>query len=177
MAGLYDFGGTNVVGASNDVSVADITTSSDGLEMVFAGFDGQIHAVDANANELWSTAYTASDRVLTSGVVIADLSGDGSPEVVFNTYSPDNDVSSLFVYDANGIELHSIPLSGRGAMPVPTIADVNGDSQLEIVVSLKDGTTGVSQVLVYTVPGSSDNCLPWPTGRGNYLRSGLVTPN
>jgi hypothetical protein len=24
----------------------------------------------------------------------------------------------------------------------------------------------------YTVPGSAGNCLLWPTGRGNYLRSG-----
>jgi hypothetical protein len=28
-------------------------------------------------------------------------------------------------------------------------------------------------VFVYTVPGSATNCLPWPTGRGNYLRNGF----
>jgi len=177
LAGLSDFAGTNVVGATNEVAVADITKSSNGLEMIFAGYDGRIHAVDSNANEVWSTAYTSSARVLTSGVVVADLSGDGKPEIVFNSYSPDDDVSSLYVYDADGVELHNLPLSGRGAMPVPTIADVNGDDQLEIIVSLKDGTNGVSQVLVYTVPGSSKNCLPWPTGRGSNLRNGSAIPN
>jgi hypothetical protein len=25
------------------------------------------------------------------------------------------------------------------------------------------------------VPGSADNCLLWPTGRGNLLRNGWVT--
>jgi len=65
-----------------------------------------------------------------------------------------------------------VPLPGRGAMPVPTIADVNRDGTLDIVVSLKNGEDGVRSALVYRVPGSSTNCLPWPTGRGNYLRNG-----
>ena len=40
-------------------------------------------------------------------------------------------------------------------------------------MSLKDGVDHVRQLLVYTVPGSAENCLPWPTGRGNYLRNGF----
>ena len=44
----------------------------------------------------------------------------------------------------------------------------------EIVVSLKDAEDKVESVRVYTVPGSSSDCLLWPTGRGNLLRSGLV---
>ena len=59
-------------------------------------------------------------------------------------------------------------------MPVPTIADVDGDGTVEIIVSLKDGEDRVQQVLVYTVSGSRDNCLLWPTGRGNLLRNGYV---
>lgn len=55
----------------------------------------------------------------------------------------------------------------RGAMPVPTIADVNGDGTLEIVVSLKNAEDNVESVRVYTVPGSATNCLLWPTGRGS----------
>jgi hypothetical protein len=47
-------------------------------------------------------------------------------------------------------------------MPVPTIADVEGDGPLEIVVSLKDGEDQVRQVEVYTVASSSDNCLLCP---------------
>ncbi len=73
---------------------------------------------------------------------------------------------------ANGQILHQIPLPGRGAMPVPTVADVDGDGVLEILVSLKDG--GQGEVLVYRVPGSADNCLPWPTGRANLRRTGFI---
>lgn len=176
LAGLWDFEGTNVVGATNQVSVADIDPDRAGLEMVFAGFDGRIHAVDSSAGWMWTYTYTTDDQVLTGGVVIADLSGDGIPEVVFNTYSPDDDKGELIVLDAGGNRLHGLSLPGRGAMPVPTIADVDGDGQLEIVVSLKDGEDGVQQVLVYTVAGSSDNCLLWATGRGNLRRDGYIPP-
>lgn len=177
LAGLWDYDGTNVVAATNQVSVAELFGDRTGPEMVFAGFDGRIHCVDARAEEVWATRYTDSDRVLTAGVAIADLSADGVPEIVFTTYSPDEDASALFVLSANGEQLHRIPLPGRGAMPVPTLADVDGDGPLEIVVSLKDGTDRESQVLVYTVPGSGSDCLLWPTGRGNDLRNGFVNLN
>jgi len=42
------------------------------------------------------------------------------------------------------------------------------------MVSLKDAEDMQESVYVYRVPGSAMNCLPWPTGRGNLLRSGLV---
>jgi hypothetical protein len=58
-------------------------------------------------------------------------------------------------------------------MPVPSIGDVDGDGTLEIVVSLKDDEDG-DDLLVYTVPGSRDNCLLWPTGRGNLWRNGTL---
>jgi hypothetical protein len=174
LAGLWDFDGTNVVGATNQVAVADLDPDHPGVELFFAGFDGKIHAVSAAREELWSYTYTSDERVLTGGVVIADLSKDGVPELIFNTYSPDEDKSHLFILDAGGNELHKLGLPGRGAMPVPSIADVDQDGALEIVVSLKDGEDRMRQVLVYTVPGSGSACLPWPTGRGNLARHGWV---
>ncbi len=174
LAGLRDYDGTNVVGATNQVSVADIYESLPGLEFVFAGFDGVIHCVDASRNEVWSHTYTSDDRVLTGGVLVADLSSDGIAEIIFNTYSPDENKSALIILSQAGDELYSIPLPGRGAMPVPTVADANGNGTMEVIVSLKDGETNVRQVLVYEIPGSDDGYLPWPTGRANYLRNGFV---
>jgi hypothetical protein len=137
---------------------------------VFAGFDQRIHGVDAAGAPLWSATYTTRADTWTAGVAIADLSGDGTPELVLATYGPSG--GDLVIFDAGGNEQQRIALGGRGAMPVPTIADADGNGTLDIVVSLKDGEDRVRQVLVYEVPGSSTKCLLWPTGRGNLRRDG-----
>lgn len=173
LSGLWDYG-NNIVAITNQVTVADIDPSSAGPELLFPGFDGHIHAVRADATELWSAEYTTDATVATGGVVVGDLSGDGVPEVVFNSYGTTDGTGALVILDAGGKTLHTVPLPRRGAMPVPTLADVDGNGTLEVVVSLKDAEDKVESVRVYTVDGSSDNCLPWPTGRANLLRNGWV---
>jgi hypothetical protein len=106
---------------------------------------------------------------------VADLSGDGVPEIIFASYSTAQNKSHLFVLGADGAQLHKVPLPGRGSMAVPTIADMDGDGALEILLSLKDGESNRDLVQAYAVPGSADNCLLWPTGRGNLLRNGFVS--
>ncbi|MDJ0764580.1 MAG: VCBS repeat-containing protein [Myxococcota bacterium] len=174
LAGLWDFDGTNVVGATNRVTVVDLNPSRPGPEFVFAGFDGRIHCVDAARDEVWATVYTEDDRVLTGGVLAADLSTDRVAELVFTTYSPDEGKGALVILNRDGEVLYNMALPGRGAMAVPTIADVNGNGTMEITISLKDGEDGVRQVLIYEVPGSDGAALPWPTGRANYLRNGAI---
>ena len=175
LAGLWDFEGTNVVGATNQVSVVDLDPDSAGPEVVFAGFDGRIHAVTAAAQEMWTFGFTDDDDVLTGGVAVADLSGDGVPEIVFATYSPTDDKGALYVLDGGGNMVFAEQLPGRGGMAVPTIGDADGDGVLEIAVSLKDASAD-GEVLVYSVEGSGDACLLWPTGRGNYRRDGYLPP-
>jgi hypothetical protein len=178
LAGLWDYVGTNIVAASNQVAVADINSNKSGPEFIFAGFDGKIHSVGSDKSELWSFIYTTDPNVLTGGIVVGDLSNDGSPEIVFNTYSIDNGKGALLILDASGNELHRVPLPRRGAMSVPTLADIDGNGTVEIIVSLKDAEDGVESVLVFTVDASSANNLLWPTGRGNLLRNGWwVNPN
>ncbi|NUO51547.1 MAG: VCBS repeat-containing protein, partial [Polyangiaceae bacterium] len=176
LSGLWDYGETNIVAITNQVTVADIDPTRAGPEMIFAGFDGKIHAVDARANIIFEVSYTQSDIVATGGIVVADLSRDGAPEIVFTTYSTQEGYGELFVLDGGGNLLHRLALPGRGAMPVPTIADADGDGTLDIVVSLKDSENGGPQVQVYRVEGSSDNCLLWPTGRGTTFRDGYLPP-
>ena len=175
LSGLWDLG-DNIVGATNQVSVADLFADEDhpGPELIFAGFDGRIHCVDARAREIWNYEYTTRDDVLTGGVAIADLSGDGAAEIVFSSYSTAEDQSHLFVLDGGGHGLFKVALPGRGSMAVPTVANVDADPALEIVVPLKDTEDGGVLAQVYEVPGSSDNCLPWPTGRANLHRNGYI---
>ena len=56
-------------------------------------------------------------------------------------------------------------------MPVPTVGDLDKNKNLEIIVSMKNG--GKSDVLIFEVKNSSNNYMPWPTGRCNLLRNGF----
>jgi hypothetical protein len=78
------------------------------------------------------------------------------------------------ILDKAGKVLHDLELpeqgtdgNGKGAPAAPTLMDLNGDGTLEIIVQ----TFGAG-CFIYTVPGSAENLLLWPTGRGNYLRDG-----
>jgi hypothetical protein len=173
LAGLWDFG-DNLVGITNQVSVVELDPTRPGPEIVFAGFDGKLHGVDARGQTLWSSTYTTSAEVWTAGIAVADLTGDGTPELVFATYGPGG--GDLIVADAGGNIIHRVPLGGRGSMAVPTIADVDGDGDLDIAVSLKDAVDRERSTLVFEVAGSSTNCLLWPTGRGNLRRDGFIAP-
>lgn len=171
LSGLWDLG-NNIVAATNQVTVADLDPTRPGPELLFVGFDGAVHAATAQNQALWTFPYTTDPNVLSGGVAVGDLSGDGIPEVVFTSYSTDAGKSALFILDAGGNQLHKVSLPDRGAMPVPTLADVNADGMVDIVVSLKDAVDKVQSVLVYTIRSSAMNCLLWPTGRHDLLRSG-----
>jgi len=49
--------------------------------------------------------------------------------------------------------------------------DINGNGTLEILTQ----TFGAG-FFIYTVPGSAENQLLWPTARGNFLRDGQPLP-
>lgn len=57
--------------------------------------------------------------------------------------------------------------NGIGVPSAPTIADIDGDGQLEILVQ-----TFEHGIDVFTVPGSGKACLPWGNARGSLLRNG-----
>jgi hypothetical protein len=173
LAGLWDLG-DNIVGQTNQLTVADLDPTHAGPELVLADFDGRIRALTAGGELLWTHDVTTRDDTLTAGVAVADLSGDGVPELVYATYGTSPGGHELVILDAGGNRVHGVPLPARGSMAVPTIADLEGDGQLELVVALKDAEDRVESARLYTVPGSSSNCLLWPTGRANLLRNGWI---
>ncbi|MBL8602599.1 MAG: VCBS repeat-containing protein [Myxococcales bacterium] len=175
LGGLEDLGG-NIVAQTNQPAVADLDPTRPGNDVVFAGFDGRLHAVGADGVARWSYTFSTTADVLTAGVALVDLNGDALPETVFATYSTRSNVSALMVLSSTGALLHRVALPGRGAMAVPTVADLDLDGTLEVVVHLKDSVAlGSVAAQVFTVPGSATNCMPWPTGRGSMLRDGQPT--
>ena len=164
-------------------AIADI--QGDGrLEIVVSLNDLHFHAFDADARELWYYDYGNGKRIrYASEAAIADLNQDGSPEIVFTTYGdPESrsDSGHLVVLAANGAELFNLVLenqgdgggNGSGAPAAPTIADVDGDGQLEILVQTFDHGLDV-----YKVPGSGTACVRWSTSRGGPLRMGAYNEN
>lgn len=171
---------TNIVPTYPAPAVGDLDAAP-GLEIVIPAYDGLMYAYRSNGEVLWTHAFGASDPYVgASEALIADLNGDGSPEVVFSTFSggePRKPLTPahLVVLDAGGNLLHKVELSGRGSMAAPSVGDLEGDGTLELVISLKDSLGGKQGgVQIWNLPGASDNCVLWGTGRGGPLRQGNV---
>jgi hypothetical protein len=151
-------------------------------EIVVSLNDGYVHAFDAAGKRLWKYNYTHGKVIMfASEVTVADLNQDGSPELVFSTYGDPNvsDSGHLIILAANGALLHDVPLpnpgsngNGNGAPAAPTIADLDGDGQLEILVQ-----TFEHGLDIFTVPGSGCKCMLWTTARGGPLRMGAPNGN
>lgn len=176
--------GHNIVFTMPSPSLGNINQEP-GLEIISPAYDGNLYAFSNNGEILWAYTFATQSNpyIGASEALIADLNGDGVPEVIFTTYSsgqprePDAP-AHLVILNNNGVELHKIELFGRGSMAAPTVADIDGDGQLELIISLKDTLGGGDGgVQIWDLPGSADNCLIWPTGRGNYLRQGTAESN
>ena len=162
--------------------VADL--DGDGvMEILYSSYDGRVHAYWLDKTERWSWPYTvpttgaAGDTFrFASEPVVADLNNDGCAEVIFTSWPRKsvNGVGQLHVLNCRGEELSRTdlpaPTFGRtwnGGLAAPTIADIDGDGNLEVVVG-----TVASGVVVYTLPNTAGARVLWGTGRGSVRRTG-----
>lgn len=150
-------------------------------EILFSDFSGRVHALwlDKTEHGSWPfRVWTPGDANYTyaSEPVVADLDGDGRAEVLFTTWTEkgSNANGSLYVVDSTGALLHEVPLPAalapsdwNGALAAPTLADADGDPDLEVVVQ-----TAFSGVVAYDLPGTANARVLWGTGRGSLRRAG-----
>jgi hypothetical protein len=151
-------------------------------EILYPSYDGRLHAfwLDKSEHGHWPFAVThAQDGYISfaSEPVVADLDGDGHVEVIFASWTEKGSHASgkLYVLSSSGDPLFTVDLPAgvgedwNGSLAAPTLADIDGDNELEVVLN-----TANSGLVAYDLPGATNSKLIWPTGRGNYLRNGSV---
>jgi len=161
-----------------------VTMDLDGdgnLEILYASYDGRMHAfwLDKTEHDNWPySIYHASEGFyrFASEPVVADLDNDGHPEVLFGSWvqKGSHRTGKLHILDYRGNPLQEVDLppaygspDWNGALAAPTLANMDGDADLEIVLN-----TAHSGFVAYDLPGSAGARILWGTGRGNNQRTG-----
>jgi hypothetical protein len=114
--------------------------------------DSEPEVAEMNGDSLYAFDYTGGEWVkmwalniddwspTKSGLSMADLDGDGYDEIVYR------DCDTLRIVDHSGNVVWQTPISSGTSMDYPTIADIDGDNEMEFVVPGSDSGTnrGVS---------------------------------
>jgi len=159
--------------------VADL--DGDGLlEILYASYDGRLHAFWLDKTEHGNWPYAVNDPGegfyrFASEPAVADLNDDGQAELIFASWAEKGTGATgrLHILDYQGNPLHEVDLppafSGdwNGALAAPTLANIDGDPDLEVILN-----TAHSGLVAYDLPGTAQARIIWGTGRGNYWRNG-----
>ncbi len=136
-----------VIGGTSPLWVASIAASS--------WMDAQ-HPVAA-----WSGATGAylpgwprqiEDLQLLMAPAIADVSGDGRPEVIYASAG-----KLVHAWDGEGVEAPGWPkATGQWILGSPAVGDVDGDGWLDVVLTTRDGT-----LWAWRTAGRADQAVQW----------------
>jgi len=149
-------------------------------EILFSSYDGRVHAfwLDRTEHGNWPySIYHEAEGVYRFGSepVVVDLDGDGLAEVIVASWVQKGSgmTGALHILDYLGNPLQKIDLppaygspTWNGALAAPTVADIDADAELELVVN-----TAHSGFIAYDLPGSENAIVLWATGRGNVQRT------
>ncbi|MFZ0547138.1 MAG: VCBS repeat-containing protein, partial [Candidatus Promineifilaceae bacterium] len=159
--------------------VADL--DNDGLkEILYPSYDGRLHVywLDKTEHGNWPYDVPGSGIRFASEPIVVDLDNDGSAEVIFTSWPQkgNNRIGQLHILDSMGNVLYAVNLPApaiganwNGGLGAPTIANIDGDPDLELVIG-----TSHSGVVAYDLPGSENARILWGTGRGSYQRTGTA---
>ena len=167
--------------AQSNPVVADL--DNDGKkEILFASYDGRLHAFWLDKSEHGSWPYSVTKPAegfirFASEPLVADLNNDGRAEVIFVSWtekgSNHNGKLHILAWDGQVLYETDLPaaraagLDWNGALAAPTLANIDADADLELIVQ-----TVYSGVVAYDLPGSSAARVLWGTGRASYTRAG-----
>jgi len=144
------------------------------LEVVVAHLDGTIRAYGPDGADLWTYKFTDSASVIACEPLLADVTGDGKADVIFTASDSESKTGRLLVLDGSGRLRLDFPLPFHN-QAAPTLADVNGDGVPELLIAAFNRGAAKHTVFIYTWP-VNPQCLPWPTGRGDFGHTACVKP-
>ena len=167
-----------------------VDLDNDGFrEILFSSYDGKVHAfwLDKTEHHNWPySVYNPAEGFyrFASEPVVADLDDDGSPEVIFTSWpaktgSAPVRLGKLHILNSKGTPLYEVNLPApksssiywNGALAAPTLANIDGDPDLEIVVN-----TVYSGVVAYKIPDSANARILWQRGRDGQVYERKVAP-
>lgn len=127
--------------------------------MVAGCDDGKVYAWDASGKQLRGWPVTTG-RDVFSTPAIADVDGDGHPEVVVGS-----DDGRLYVLRPDGTSVEGFPVATDGFISSsPAVGDIDGDGKAEIVVGSWDKRVHAWRSDGSPVPG-------WPVQTGHFVWS------
>lgn len=132
-------------------------------DLVAAGYDGNLYALNAKGKLLWSYTVAPPDEngkvvyIPSSTPALADVDGDGRMDAIMA--SPRSDAPQIFaVSGRSGTRLWSIPVESYSQC-CPAVADLNRDGKPEIIVADAAGR-------LYAYSLNSEAKVAWPKYNG-----------
>lgn len=178
---------TENYGVIESVMSNPVTVDLDGddiKEILFSSYDGRMHAFWLNKQERHSWPFSVYNRGEgfmrhASEPVVADLDGDGKAEVIFVSWVQKNSsgpmrLGKLHILNYQGRPLHQIDLPrpkstsrrSNGALAAPTLGNIDGDPDLEIVIN-----TISAGFVAYDLPNTAGARVLWGSGRNKNAKS------
>lgn len=136
-------------------AVGDVV-GDEGLEIVIVAFDGAIYVLDTQGRFYRRDGSISASRVafasvqpnVSASAALHDFNGDGKLDIVV----PDGAGNIVIVLSSNGT-IQTIPIGGAGLYSSPAVADVNGDSEAEIIMLVPKTATQPDRLVVVSPEG------------------------
>lgn len=133
---------------------------------------GFISVFDADGSLLPGWPVATADMIAASPA-LADLDGDGRPEVIVADGS-----GEIWALRADGRPLGGWPLDiGGSILASPVVADLDGDGTVEVVQGRAAlGMLWAPQAMIHVLESGPGTGAPWPTYKGDSRRTSAYRP-